>query len=145
MAGGEESGLGLLQSEEGAGMPGRREDQLLPAMLACLSSALHCKNKWKQHTPDRKKREEKKSPKPPHRAPLAGLGQGPGLGYLLLFFPGKLLVPHLHLPQTETTQCHNPSPVTLSSLPPPTSDTHTLTQNDGSLDSLNEQSPGSAS
>lgn len=90
------------------------------------------------------KREEK-NPKPPHMGSLAGLGQGLGLGYLLLLFPGKLLVPNLHLPQTETTQCHNPSPVILPSPPPPTSDTHTLTQNDGSLDSLNEQSPGSAS
>lgn len=125
-------------------MPGRKEDRLLPAMLACLSSALHCKNKWKQHTPARKKG-RRKTPNGPTRAPLVGLGQGLGPGYSLLLFPGKLLVPNLHLPQTETTQCHNPSPVILPSLPPPTSDTHTLTQNDGSLDSLNEHSPGSAS
>lgn len=49
-------------------MPGRRQDQLLPAMLACLSSALHCKNKWKQHTPDRKKG-GKKTQTAPHRLP----------------------------------------------------------------------------
>lgn len=55
MAGGQESSLGLPQREEGAGVPGRREGQLLPAMPACLSPALHCKNKWKKHTPDRKK------------------------------------------------------------------------------------------
>lgn len=87
----------------------------------------------------------KKTPNHPTRAPSAGRGQGLGLGYLLLLLPGKLPVPNLHLPQTETTQCHNPSPVILPSLPPPTSDTHTLTQNDGSLDSLNEQTPRSAS
>lgn len=50
-------------------MPGRREDQLLPAMLACLSSALHCKNKWKQHTPDRKKGRKKKAPNRPTGLP----------------------------------------------------------------------------
>lgn len=71
-------------------MPGRRENQLLPAMLACLSPALHCKNKWKKHTPDRKKgREKKTTPNRPTWAPLAGLGQGLGLGYLLLLFPGS--------------------------------------------------------
>lgn len=62
MAGGQESSLGFLQSEEGAGVPERREDQLLPAMLACLSPALHCKNKWKKHTPDRKKGGKKTKP-----------------------------------------------------------------------------------
>lgn len=70
-------------------MPERREDQPLPAMLACLSPALHCKNKWKKHTPDRKKGREKKHPQPPHMAPSAGLGQGLGQGYLLLLFPGS--------------------------------------------------------
>ena len=118
---------GLPQSEEGAGGPGRRGNQLLPAMLACLSPALHCKNKWKKHTPDRKKKggKKKKPQTAPHGAPSAGLGQGLGLGYSLPLLPGKLLEPNLHLPQTETTQCHNPSPVILPSLPPPTSDTHT--------------------
>lgn len=111
----------------GAGGPGRRGNQLLPAMLACLSPALHCKNKWKKHTPDRKKKggKKKKPQTAPHGAPSAGLGQGLGLGYSLPLLPGKLLEPNLHLPQTETTQCHNPSPVILPSLPPPTSDTHT--------------------
>lgn len=49
-------------------MPGRREDQRLPAMPACLSSALHCKNKWKKHTPDRKKG-GKKPQTAPHGLP----------------------------------------------------------------------------
>lgn len=103
-------------------MPGRREDQLLPAMLACLSPALHCKNKWKKHTPDRKKGREKKHPQPPHMGSLGGFGPRPWPGLLTAAFPGKLLVPNLHLPQTETTQCHNPSPVILPLflLPPQT-------------------------
>lgn len=124
-------------------MPGRRLDQLLPAMPACLSQALHCKNKWKQHTPDRK-REAKTHPQPPHAAPSAGLSQGPGQGYLLLLFQGscwcQICIYHKQRQHNVIILLLSFSPLFL--LPP---QTHTLTQNDGSLDSLNEQSPQSPS
>lgn len=139
---GRESSLGLSQREEALGAERREAGLLPPCRPVCLQHFTVKING--SSTRQTEEREEK----PPHRptwAPPAGPGQGLSLGYLLLLFPGKLPVPDLHLPQTETTQCHNPSPVILPSLPPPTSDTHTLTQNDGSLDSLNEQSPGSAS
>lgn len=127
--------------------------------LACqgggrASSSLPCRPVCLQHftvkingrsTRQTEKKGGGKKPKPPCTGSGGGFGPRPWPGLFAAAFPGKLLVPNLHLPQTETTQCHNPSPVILPSLPPPTSDTHTLTQNDGSLDSLNEQSSGSAS
>lgn len=74
------------RSEEALGAE-RREARLLPAMPACLSSALHCKNKWKQHTPDRK--DGGKNPTPPHMGSLGGSGPRPWPGLLAAAFPGE--------------------------------------------------------
>lgn len=69
-------------------MPGRR-GPASPALPACLSPALHCKINGRRTRQTEKKGGPNKAPCRPARAPSVGLGQGLGLGYLLLLFPGN--------------------------------------------------------
>lgn len=111
-----------------------------PAMLACLSPALHCKNKWKKHRQTGKKKggKKKKAPNRPTQGSLSGLGQGLGLGYSCRFSQGscwsQICIYHKQRQHNVIIQLPV-IPLSSSS----TSDTHAhITQNDSSLDSLNE-------
>lgn len=122
---------------------GGRTSSSPPCWPVCLQH-FTVKINEKAHTRQKKGRKKNKTPNRPTWAPSAGLGQGLGLGYLLLLFPGscwcQICIYHKQRQHNVIILLLSLSPLFL--LPP---QTRTLTQNDGSLDSLNEQSPRSAS